>query len=99
MFGNLDAFRDLIAVAHKNLVLSQGWNETLFRRLAALADGKVEFRTLPVVRYDNIDGQDVNIVDPAAIRAGSPASSTGPRPPALRRRPPRIRPRKPPWPS
>ena len=69
VFGNLDAFRALIAVAHKDLVLSQGWNETLFRRLAALADGKVEFRTLPVVRYDNIDGQDVNIVDPAAIRA------------------------------
>jgi hypothetical protein len=29
----------------------------------------VEFRTLPVVRYDNIDGQDVNIIDPAAIKA------------------------------
>ncbi|MFV4197419.1 hypothetical protein ACNJQJ_21690, partial [Mycobacterium tuberculosis] len=31
--------------------------------------GNVEFRTLPVVRYDNIDGQDVNIIDPTAIRA------------------------------
>jgi LytR cell envelope-related transcriptional attenuator len=37
--------------------------------MAALAGGDVEFRTLPVVRYDVIDGQDVNIIDPAAIRA------------------------------
>jgi LytR cell envelope-related transcriptional attenuator len=29
----------------------------------------VEFRTLPVVRYDNIDGQDVNIIDQAAIKS------------------------------
>jgi hypothetical protein len=37
--------------------------------MAALAGGDVEFRTLPVVRYDFIDGQDVNIIDPAAIKA------------------------------
>ncbi|MGI9126197.1 MAG: LCP family protein [Mycobacterium sp.] len=69
VLGNLDEFRDLIAVVQKDLVLSQGWGEEQFRRMAALADGNVEFRTLPVVRYAYIDGQDVNIVDPAAIRA------------------------------
>ena len=69
VLGNLDEFRDLIAVAHKDVVLSQGWGEEQFRRMAALADGNVEFRTLPVLRYENIDGQDVNIIDPAAIRA------------------------------
>lgn len=28
----------------------------------------VEFQTLPVLGYDNIDGQDVNIIDPALIK-------------------------------
>lgn len=56
-------------VARKDIVLSEGWGEDQFRRMAALAGGSVEFRTLPVVRYDNINGQDVNIIDPAKIRA------------------------------
>lgn len=83
VLGNLDELRNLIEVVQKDLVLSQGWGEAQFRRLATLADGNVEFRTLPVVRYDYIDGQDVNIVDPAAIRAeiaaaigGSPEGET-----------------------
>ena len=50
-------------------MLSSGWDEDLIQRLGALAGGNVEFRTLPVVRYDNIDGQDVNIIDSAAIKA------------------------------
>jgi hypothetical protein len=66
-------------------VLSSGWDEDLIQRLGSLASGgNVEFRTLPVVRYDNIDGQDVNIVDPAAIKAevaaaiGAPPPTTTP---------------------
>lgn len=86
---NLDDFRALMAVARKDVVLSQGWGEEQFRRLASLAGGDVEFRTLPVVRYENIDGSDVNIVDPAAIRAeidaaigGSPTGTAEPQPSA-----------------
>ena len=75
--GNLDEFRSLMAVARKDIVLSQGWGEEQFRRMAALAGGDVEFRTLPVVRYENIDGQDVNIVDPTAIRAEISAAIDG----------------------
>jgi hypothetical protein len=56
-------------VAHKDVVLSDGWNLFDFaRELGAAESLPVEFRTLPVVRYDVIDGQDVNIVDPAAIK-------------------------------
>ena len=77
VFGNLDEFRDLVAVARKDLVLSEGWGDAQFRRMAALAGGDVEFRTLPVVRYASIDGQDVNIVDPAAIRAEIEAAISG----------------------
>ena len=83
-FSNLDRLESLMAVARKDVVLSAGWDENLFRRMGDLAGGNVEFRTLPVVRYDNIDGQDVNIVDPAAIKAevaaaiGSAAPTTAP---------------------
>jgi LCP family protein required for cell wall assembly len=68
-FSNLDKLNGLMAVARKDVVLSSGWDADLIQRLGALANGSVEFRTLPVVRYDNIDGQDVNIIDPAAIKA------------------------------
>jgi LCP family protein required for cell wall assembly len=69
-FTNIDKLKSLMAVARKDVVLSSGWDEDLIQRLGALASGgNVEFRTLPVVRYDNIDGQDVNIIDQAAIKA------------------------------
>ena len=84
-FTNLDKLKGLMAVARKDVVLSTGWDEDLFRRMGELAGGgNVEFRTLPVMRYDNIDGQDVNIVDQAAIKAevaaaiGAAAETTTP---------------------
>jgi LCP family protein required for cell wall assembly len=84
-FTNIDKLKSLMAVARKDVVLSSGWDEDMIQRLGSLASsGNVEFRTLPVVRYDNIDGQDVNIIDPAAIKAevaaaiGAPAPTTTP---------------------
>jgi LCP family protein required for cell wall assembly len=68
-FTNLGKLKSLMAVARKDVVLSSGWDEDQFRRMGALAGGSIEYRTLPVVRYDNINGQDVNIIDPAAIKA------------------------------
>jgi LCP family protein required for cell wall assembly len=83
-FTNLGKLKSLMAVARKDVVLSSGWDEDQFRRMGALAGGSIEYRTLPVVRYDNIDGQDVNIVDPDAIKAevaaafGSSSAATTP---------------------
>jgi len=68
-FTDIGKLKSLMAVARKDVVLSSGWDENQFRRMGALAGGSIEYRTLPVVRYDNIDGQDVNIIDPAAIKA------------------------------
>ncbi|MEZ0350034.1 LCP family protein [Mycobacterium sp. pR1184] len=72
-FTNLDKMKSLMAVARKDVVLSAGWDEDMFRRIGEIAGSaaanQVVFRTLPVVRYDNIGGQDVNIVDPVAIKA------------------------------
>ena len=80
-FTDLDRLNSLMAVARKDVVLSAGWDESLFRRMGQLAGGNVEFRTLPVVRYDNIDGADVNIIDAAAIKAEI-AAAIGTAPPS-----------------
>ena len=79
-FSNVDKLKNLMAVARKDVVLSSGWDEDLIQRLGALAGGNTEFRTLPVVRYDNIDGQDVNIIDSGAIKA-EVAAAIGAAPP------------------
>jgi LCP family protein required for cell wall assembly len=68
-FTDVGKLNGLMDVARKDIVLSSGWDENLFQRIGELAGKRVQYQTLPVVRYDSVDGQDVNIVDPAAIRA------------------------------
>jgi len=69
-FTDMGKLERLLGVARKDIVLSQGWGQEQFRRVGAIAGaGNVTYRTLPVLRYDNVDGEAVNIVDPAAIRA------------------------------
>jgi LCP family protein required for cell wall assembly len=83
-FSDLTKLQSLMAIAHKDIVLSTGWGIDQFRRLGTIAGADVEYQTLPVVRYDTIDGQDVNIIDPAQIKAqvqaafsdGIPATTT-----------------------
>ncbi|MEU7633567.1 LCP family protein [Nocardia sp. NPDC049220] len=59
----------LMDVAHRDVVLSGDWNLLDFARdLGTAGVLPVEFRTLPVLRYDTVEGQDVNIVDAAAIK-------------------------------
>jgi hypothetical protein len=64
-----------MGVARKNIVLSEGWRDDQFRRVGAVAgSANVTYRTLPVLRFDTVDGQAVNIIDPAAIRAQAGAA-------------------------
>ena len=81
-FTNFDKLKSLMAVARKDIVLSAGWDDDLIQRLGSLSGGNIEFRTLPVVRYDNIDGQDVNIIDPEAIKSEVAAAIGAPPPTA-----------------
>jgi LCP family protein required for cell wall assembly len=67
-FTDVGKLNSLMDVARKDIVLSRGWDQDLFRRIGDLAGGQVRYQTLPVVRYDTVGGQDVNIVDPSAIR-------------------------------
>ncbi len=60
----------LVAAAQRNIVVSSGWDLTEW--IGQMDPGEaqqISFRTLPVVRYSTFDGQDVNIVDPDAIKA------------------------------
>ncbi|HZA10096.1 LCP family protein [Mycobacterium sp.] len=69
-FTDVTKLEALMAIARKNIVLSTGWSQQQFQRVGALAGGDVQFRTLPVVRYEmTADGEAVNIIDPAAIKA------------------------------
>lgn len=68
-FTDVGKLNGLMDIARKDIVLSSGWNEDLFRRIGELAGGHVQYQTLPVLRYDVIDGQDVNVIDPSEIRA------------------------------
>ncbi|MFI7003258.1 LCP family protein [Nocardia sp. NPDC050175] len=66
---NVSKVSDLMKVAHQDVVLSDGWDLLDFaQNLGGAGSMSVEFRTLPVLRYDNVNGQDVNIIDPAAIK-------------------------------
>ena len=76
-FTDLGKLNALIAIAHKDIVLSTGWNDALFRRIGEITGADVEYQTLPVLRYDTVDGEDVNIVDPAAIKAQVTAAFNG----------------------
>ncbi|MFI5776258.1 LCP family protein [Nocardia sp. NPDC051570] len=66
---NVGKLQQLITAAQNDIVLSDGWNVLDFAQTMGKAGSiPIEFQTLPVKTYDTIDGQDVNIVDPAAIK-------------------------------
>lgn len=75
--GDIGTLSALIRAAHRDIVFSSGWTDQLMRRLAGLGGSNIRFSTLPVVRYASVDGQDVNIVDPPAIKAVVKAAFSG----------------------
>jgi LCP family protein required for cell wall assembly len=69
-FTDMSKLAQLMDVARRDIVLSQGWGNEQFQRIGSIAGGaNVTYQTLPVLRYDDVDGQAVNVVDPAAIKA------------------------------
>ncbi|MGZ9828987.1 LCP family protein [Tsukamurella ocularis] len=70
VFGDVRKLQSLIAVAQKDVVVSDGWDLQEFAQQAGqIAGTNLTFTTLPVLGYDMIDQQAVNLVDPKAIRA------------------------------
>lgn len=67
-FANVGQLRSLIAAASKDVVVDNGWNIGAFiPRASNLTGGNVAFNTLPILRFDTIDGQDVNVVNQPAL--------------------------------
>ncbi|MBO0856458.1 MAG: LCP family protein [Nocardia sp.] len=66
---NIGKMQQLIDAADNDVVLSQGWNVLDFAQTLGRAGSiPIQFQTLPIKAYDNVDGQDVNMIDPAAIK-------------------------------
>ncbi|SHG82212.1 transcriptional attenuator, LytR family [Streptoalloteichus hindustanus] len=86
----------LLDVAKKDVVIDKGWDLLTFARQSQnLTGGDMRFETLPIEGFQKINGQDVNLVDPAKIKAivreafgerpaepAAPADPTGSRSPS-----------------
>ncbi|MCR6492550.1 LCP family protein [Cellulomonas sp. P24] len=83
-FTNLGTLRSLIDTAKQNIALDSGFNLLSFAGEASkLAGGNLSFTTLPITGFGVRNGQDVNLVNLAQIRAetarllsGTPAPSS-----------------------
>ncbi|OFJ55520.1 LCP family protein [Mycolicibacterium grossiae] len=81
-FADLAKLGPLLDVVRRNVVLSAGWDTAMFARIGDIARTRaIEYHTLPVLRYDEIDGSDVNIVDAAAIKSQIRAATSAAAPP------------------
>ncbi len=68
-FTNIAQLQALLEVAKRDVVISAGWDISMFIQQATnLTGGNVQFATLPVVRFDTVDGQAVNIVDVPTVQ-------------------------------
>jgi len=68
-FTNIGKLQSLLDVAKRDVVISAGWDiATFIQQATNLTGGNVAFATLPIVRYDTVDGQAVNIVDVPSVQ-------------------------------
>ncbi|MFF7638177.1 LCP family protein [Kitasatospora sp. NPDC008050] len=69
VIGDLGKMQKLFGVVKQDVVIDDQWNVLDFAQQAPnLSGGHVEANTLPVAQLSKINGQDVNIVDPAQIK-------------------------------
>jgi LCP family protein required for cell wall assembly len=86
VLSDLTKIEALLSVAQQYVITDAGWNLLDFvSQMRDLTSGNITFRTLPIVAYETIDGQDANEVNPAYIQqivneAFYPAPSSAPSP-------------------
>jgi LCP family protein required for cell wall assembly len=69
MLSDLTKIEALLSVAKQYVITDSGWNLLEFAtQMRDLTSGNITFRTLPIVGYETMDGQDVNEVDPTYIQ-------------------------------
>ncbi|MDI9897633.1 LCP family protein [Rhodococcus sp. IEGM 1381] len=70
VLANIGELRALVAGTKNDIVIDASLDPmTLAGQAGAVMQGDIDFYTLPIMGYDTIDGQDVNLVDVDAIRA------------------------------
>ena len=68
-FDDLGKIDGLLAVAQKDVVADSGFDLLAFlHQASAVTSGDIQFFTLPITGYANVDGESVNLVDPAALQ-------------------------------
>lgn len=68
-FTNVGKLQSLFDVAKRDVVISADWDiPTFIKQATNLTGGNVQFATLPIERFDIVDGQSVNIVDDAKVQ-------------------------------
>jgi LCP family protein required for cell wall assembly len=69
VLDDLTKLNDLLSVAKQYLITDAGWDLLDFiSQMRGLTNGNITFRTLPIVGYETIDGQDANQVNVAQIQ-------------------------------
>ncbi|MGL6234860.1 MAG: LCP family protein [Segniliparus sp.] len=68
--SNLGELQSLVSAVQKDVVLSPKWDVVGFiQQIQRSTGGEVEFRTLPVERFDMVNEQSVNIIDAKKVAA------------------------------
>jgi len=91
VLSDLTKINSLLSVARQYVITDSGWNLLDFAsQMRSLTSGDLTFRTLPIVGYEMIGGQDVNQVNPSYIQqlvhetfyppAASASGSSSPKP-------------------
>jgi LCP family protein required for cell wall assembly len=69
VLDDLTKLNDLLSVAKQYLITDAGWNLLDFvSQMRGITSGDLTFRTLPIVGYQTIDGQDANVINPGYIQ-------------------------------
>jgi LCP family protein required for cell wall assembly len=69
VLDDLTKIQDLLSVAKQYLITDSGWDLLDFAaQMRSVTSGDLSFRTLPIVSYQVIDGQDANVINPANIQ-------------------------------
>ena len=70
VLSDITKLQALLTVAKQYVITDAGWNLLDFAtQMRDLTSGNLLFRTLPIQGYATLDNQDVNLVDPANIKA------------------------------
>ena len=68
VLSDFSQIESLLSIAKQYVITDDGWNLLDFAsQMRALTGKNLTFQTVPIAGYETIDGQDANVIDPAAI--------------------------------